>query len=96
MITPKRKVEGKTTIVDIDADLDTTDLFLKDGSVLKTPPATPSFVPTLDMESVKKSKRRRRRVKLGMPAKGGTPKKTNTNIDLKKKFDKVATDKKKR
>ena len=88
MTTPLRRNKENNVIVDIDDDLDSTDLFLKDESVMKTPPATPAFVPKIDMESVKKSKRRRRRIKLGMPARGGTPKKTN--VDLKKKFDNVA------
>ena len=73
-LTPNNK-KKHNAIIDIDAELDTTDLFLNHERKFKTPPATPSFVPTLDMESVKKSKRRRRRISLGLPERGGTPKK---------------------
>ena len=88
-LTPNNK-KNDNAIIDIDAELDTTDLFLNHERKFKTPPATPSFVPTLDMESVKKSKRRRRRISLGLPERGGTPKKVNTKIDLKSKFDNAA------
>ena len=88
-LTPNNK-KNDNAIIDIDAELDTTDLFLNHETKFKTPPATPAFVPTLDMESVKKSKRRRRRISLGLPERGGTPKKVNTKIDLKSKFDNAA------
>ena len=53
-LTPNNK-KNDNAIIDIDAELDTTDLFLNHETKFKTPPATPSFVPTLDMESVKKA-----------------------------------------
>ena len=73
-LTPNNK-KNDNAIIDIDAELDTTDLFLNHETKFKTPPATPSFVPTLDMESVKKSKRRRRRISLGLPEREAPPKK---------------------